>query len=67
MAPEMLKRSHDQQIDIWACSIIMYILLAGYPPFNGSDNHEIFRSIMQSPVILGKDDWKSITPGAINL
>lgn len=67
MAPEMLKRQYDERIDIWACGIIMYILLVGYPPFNGNDDVEIFKNILHAPVIFDKDDWKDITPGAINL
>lgn len=67
MAPEMLKRSYNELIDIWACGVIAYILLVGYPPFNGHNDHEIFTNIVQKPVIFDRDDWRNITPGAINL
>ena len=67
MAPEMIKRNYDERIDIWACGIIMYILLVGYPPFNGQTDLDIFKSIIHRPLIFDRDDWKDITPGAINL
>jgi calcium-dependent protein kinase len=33
MAPEMFKGNYDSKCDLWACGIITYILICGYPPF----------------------------------
>ena len=67
MAPEMLRRNYDERIDIWACGIMMYMMLVGYPPFNGDDNLEIFTHILKSPLLFDKDDWEDKTPSARDL
>jgi calcium-dependent protein kinase len=45
MAPEVLKENYDEKCDVWSAGILLYIMLCGYPPFNGKSDEEIFKKI----------------------
>ena len=67
IAPEVLKERYDEKCDVWSCGIILYILLCGYPPFNGNTNVEIFHAIQnQNPIFTG-EEWEDITSEAKDL
>lgn len=34
-----------KKVDIWACGVILYILLVGYPPFWDEDQHRLYAQI----------------------
>jgi calcium-dependent protein kinase len=45
IAPEVLKKSYNEKCDIWSCGVILYILLSGTPPFNGSNDNAIMQKV----------------------
>ncbi len=67
IAPEVLKENYDEKCDIWSCGVILYILLCGYPPFNGNSNVDIYHNIQNNPPYFNGEEWKDITKEAIDL
>lgn len=49
MSPEILKGNYNEKCDIWACGVLLYIMLIGTPPFfsdtEGNDE-EIYKKIL---------------------
>ena len=37
MAPEVVKGNYGPRCDVWSLGIILYIMLSGHFPFNGSN------------------------------
>jgi calcium-dependent protein kinase len=64
MAPELVKGKYDQSCDIWSVGIVAYILLCGYPPFNGETDLDIFEAIKQADFNFPSRAWKHVSPEA---
>jgi len=64
IAPEVLNETYDEKCDVWSCGIIMYILLCGYPPFNGDDDNEIMNSVRSGEFEFPDEDWDNVTKEA---
>jgi calcium-dependent protein kinase len=54
VAPEVLGKSYGTQIDVWSSGIIMYILLCGYPPFQGKTDDVILQKVLAGALAWGK-------------
>lgn len=67
MAPEQVMGDYDQRVDVWACGIILYVLMVGYPPFNGQKDKDILNKIVKQPLIFDDDDWNKISKEAKDL
>ena len=67
IAPEVIMEDYDSKCDIWSCGIILYILLCGFPPFNGHSNKQIYNNIRFQKLYFSQDEWKGISKEAIEL
>ncbi|MGH0155888.1 UNVERIFIED_CONTAM: hypothetical protein FKN15_030340 [Acipenser sinensis] len=46
LSPEVLRKDpYGKPVDIWACGVVLYILLVGYPPFWDEDQHKLYQQI----------------------
>ena len=59
-----MRRSYDEKCDVWSCGVIMYILLCGYPPFNGPSDKVIFQRVLEGKFSFAEEDWGAISKGA---
>lgn len=51
LAPEMIEGSgHGKGVDWWGLGILVYEMLAGYPPFSGANPYEIYEKILEGNV-----------------
>ncbi|XP_011500182.1 PREDICTED: calcium/calmodulin-dependent protein kinase type II subunit delta isoform X4 [Ceratosolen solmsi marchali] len=68
LSPEVLKKeSYGKPVDIWACGVILYILLVGYPPFWDEDQHRLYAQIKSGSYDYPTPEWDTVTPEAKNL
>jgi len=67
ISPEIIKGNYDEKCDIWACGVILYILLAGYPPFTGNTDKEVYNLITSLKYDFEKERWKNISKYAKEL
>ena len=58
IAPEVLKKKYDKSCDLWSVGVIAYILLSGYPPFNGRNTDQTHKLIVQGRYSFPSRDWK---------
>lgn len=68
LAPELLKaalwegtKGYGLEVDMWACGVVMYTLLAGFPPFWHRRQVQLLRSIMDGKYAFRSPEWDSIT------
>lgn len=45
VAPQTFEFKTSAKSDIWSFGVILYILLTGFPPFNGEDDAEIIQQV----------------------
>lgn len=67
MAPEVLRGKYTAKCDAWSCGVILYILLTGKAPFNGSSDQEIFENVMDGHYSLSIPEFKNVSQEAKSL
>lgn len=66
-APEVIKQDYDSKCDIWSVGVIMYVLLCGYPPFDGDNDEIIINKINTGNYNFEGKEWKKISEEAKSL
>jgi len=70
LAPELLKagmvekhecHGYGQEVDVWACGVVLYTLLVGFPPFWHRKQLMMIRQIMEGNYSFASAEWVDIS------
>lgn len=70
LAPELLKAGMVEQhecdgygfeVDIWACGVVLYTMLAGFPPFWHRKQLTMIRQIMEGKFSFSSSEWNDVS------
>ncbi|KAL5998663.1 Phosphoenolpyruvate carboxylase kinase 4 [Asimina triloba] len=68
VAPEVISgRDYTEKIDVWSAGVILYIMLAGIPPFYGDSAAEIFEAVLRGNLRFPTRIFHSVSPAAKDL
>jgi len=66
MSPELLRGKYDKSTDIWSIGVVAYVLLSGYPPFNGNSDSEINDATRRGKLNFGGTRWLNKSDDAMD-
>ena len=66
-SPEVIDNSYDEKSDEWSCGVLMFILLCGFPPFEGETEEEIFENIKKYNIDFNCDNLKYVSENCKDL
>lgn len=67
VAPEVLKGNYTEKCDMWSIGVILYVILCGRAPFNGSSTEEIIKKVEIGRWQFQGQIWNNVTEIAKDL
>lgn len=62
MAPEVLLENYGTKADIWSLGVLLYTLVSGYLPFQGSNNRDVFARIKSADFHFDHKEFQAVSP-----
>ena len=67
MAPEVITGKYNEKCDVWACGVILYLMLCGKPPFYSKDENELKRNICEMKYTFNYPEFSKVSDEAKDL
>lgn len=68
LAPEtILADPIGPAVDIWACGVLLFLLLVGYPPFWHNDDRKLMLQIVEGHYNMAAGYWDQVSDDATDL
>jgi calcium/calmodulin-dependent protein kinase I len=68
VAPDILMGTgYGNGVDMWACGVLLYILLSGRLPFHADNDADLFRLIMEGKLVFKSPQFDSVSKDAVDL
>lgn len=61
MSPDVIQGKYDRSCDLWSIGVVAYILLTGYPPFNGDTNSDVLESVRKGNLVFDEAVWGNLS------
>ena len=61
MAPEVFRGLYDEKCDIWSSGVILYLLVSGFLPFQGADDDEVEKAIINGKYQFPRDAFNGVS------
>jgi len=66
MSPELLAKQYGSATDLWSVGVVAYVLLCGFPPFNGRSDGEIQESTRRNRLHFRGSGWTNKSDDAMD-
>ncbi|XVE89986.1 hypothetical protein DITRI_Ditri20bG0040700 [Diplodiscus trichospermus] len=68
VAPEVVMgRAYNEKVDVWSAGVVLYVMLAGVPPFYGETAEEIFEAVLRGNLRFPTRIFRSVSAEAKDL